>query len=269
MVTLKQILGTLDSVTCSLCGSMDGMIFPRAQLKQGISQPPFHPNCRCTTVPYDEDWDYNGQRIAKDKEGKYYYVPENMSYEEWKKEFVEGEKAKYSLKISDVSNVSTTFSDKNVSTNGLRNEIPLNFEQVENCKKYLTKLGYDDIPSFTNNSLTSMHFGETENGDKYSYLVVGTDVYPSESNIKNANSRVSYKGALAHEVVGHYEAWIAKQTQMDDILEEAQASIRAGRFGVDLSIPERIVLYKDALTRLRNSGIKLKDVKNKLYINRR
>ncbi len=69
---------------------MDGMIFPRAQLKQGISQPPFHPNCRCTTVPYDEDWEYKGQRIAKDKEGKYYYVPENMSYEEWKREFVEG-----------------------------------------------------------------------------------------------------------------------------------------------------------------------------------
>ncbi len=80
---------------------MDGMIFPRAQLKQGISQPPFHPNCRCTTVPYDEDWDYKGQRIAKDKEGKYYYVPENMSYEEWKKEFVEGE-GKHSGKVGDV-----------------------------------------------------------------------------------------------------------------------------------------------------------------------
>ncbi len=85
-----KILGTLDSVTCSLCGSMDGMVLPRTQLEQGISEPPFHPNCRCTTVPYDEDWSYTGQRIAKDKDGKYYYVPETMTYEEWKREFVEG-----------------------------------------------------------------------------------------------------------------------------------------------------------------------------------
>ena len=73
---------------------MDGMILPRTQLEQGVTEPPFHPNCRCTTVPYDEDWDYKGQRIAKDKDGKYYYVPETMSYEEWKREFVVGDVAK-------------------------------------------------------------------------------------------------------------------------------------------------------------------------------
>ena len=89
-----RILGTLDSVTCSLCGSMDGMILTRTQLEQGVTEPPFHPNCRCTTVPYDEDWDYKGQRIAKDKDGKYYYVPETMSYEEWKKEFAQGKNFK-------------------------------------------------------------------------------------------------------------------------------------------------------------------------------
>ena len=88
-----RILGTLDSVTCSLCGSMDGMILPRTQLEQGVTEPPFHPNCRCTTVPYDEDWDYKGQRIAKDKDGKYYYVPETMSYEEWKREFAQGKRS--------------------------------------------------------------------------------------------------------------------------------------------------------------------------------
>ena len=89
-----RILGTLDSVTCSLCGSMDGMILPRTQIEQGVTEPPFHPNCRCTTVPYDEDWDYKGQRIAKDKDGKYYYVPETMTYEEWKREFAQGKNFK-------------------------------------------------------------------------------------------------------------------------------------------------------------------------------
>ena len=93
-----KILGTLDSVTCSLCGSMDGKILPRTQLEQGISEPPFHPNCRCTTVPYDEDWDYKGQRIAKDDNGNDYYVPEDMSYEEWKREFVGDKKLKANVK---------------------------------------------------------------------------------------------------------------------------------------------------------------------------
>ena len=60
----------------------------------------FHPNCRCTTVPYDEDWDYKGQRIAKDKDGKNYYVPEIMTYEEWNREFAEGE-GKRSGKVGD------------------------------------------------------------------------------------------------------------------------------------------------------------------------
>ena len=78
---------------------MDGMILTRTQLEQGVTEPPFHPNCRCTTVPYDEDWDYKGQRIAKDKDGKYYYVPETMSYEEWKREFAQGKK---SGKVGDV-----------------------------------------------------------------------------------------------------------------------------------------------------------------------
>lgn len=114
-----------------------------------------------------------------------------------------------------------------------------------------------------------MHFGEAENDERYSYLVVGTDAYPSKVDTTLANSRVSYKGALAHEVIGHYEAWTSGHTQSDTILEEAQASIRAGRFGTDLTSAERVNLYRDALTRLKNNGIKLKDVKDVLYISKR
>ncbi len=90
---------------------MDGMILPRTQLEQGISEPPFHPNCRCTTVPYDEDWSYTGQRIAKDKDGKYYYVPETMTYEEWKREVVEGDSSK------NVANISLNFASQSFIKN--------------------------------------------------------------------------------------------------------------------------------------------------------
>ena len=40
-----EILETLDSFTCSLCGSMDGQHFPMSQYEIGVTAPPFHPNC--------------------------------------------------------------------------------------------------------------------------------------------------------------------------------------------------------------------------------
>ena len=88
-----QVLGTLDRVTCEKCGSFDGKIFEIDKAQQGLNIPPFHPNCRCTTTPYDEDWEHSGTRNAKDDNGNDYYVPEDMSYEGWKRKYVEGENA--------------------------------------------------------------------------------------------------------------------------------------------------------------------------------
>ena len=49
----------------------------------------FHPNCRCTTVPYfDDEFTAGTERVARDKDGKTYYVPGNMTYEEWKRKYV-------------------------------------------------------------------------------------------------------------------------------------------------------------------------------------
>ena len=67
-------------------------------------------------------------------------------------------------------------------------------------------------------------------------------------------------GCMAHEVVGHYEAWKKGTDQTDPVLEEVQASIRASRFGVDLTEDEREILIKDALERLEAEGLKLEDV---------
>ena len=44
-------------------------------------------NCRGTTCPHYDDMD--GERAARDQDGKVYYVPGNMSYSEWKKTFVD------------------------------------------------------------------------------------------------------------------------------------------------------------------------------------
>jgi len=40
-----EILETLDSRTCSVCGGLDGTVIPLAQYEPGVTVPPFHPNC--------------------------------------------------------------------------------------------------------------------------------------------------------------------------------------------------------------------------------
>ncbi len=86
-----EIVGTLDGRTCPVCGALDGNHLPIGQFDAGVTAPPFHPRCRCTTAPYfgDED-EYDGERIARDEDGKRYYVPQTMTYKEWKKSFADG-----------------------------------------------------------------------------------------------------------------------------------------------------------------------------------
>ena len=86
-----EILVTLDEKTCGTCGPMDGRHFPRSEGKTGVNIPPFHPRCRCTFVPYfDDEFTADEQRAARGADGKTYYVPGNMTYEEWKREYVDG-----------------------------------------------------------------------------------------------------------------------------------------------------------------------------------
>lgn len=117
-----EILETLDSFTCSLCGSMDGQHFPMSQYEIGVTAPPFHPNCRGCTCPYfEDDFGVPGERAARGEDGKTYYVPGNMTYEEWKSSFADGNNAaKDRLGIITNNNKSNPnyydFKGKNVDT---------------------------------------------------------------------------------------------------------------------------------------------------------
>lgn len=94
-----EFLGTLDSLTCSHCGGLDGKHYPVGEEKAGVNYPPLHPSCRCTTVPYfPEDEDDPGTRIARDADGKNYHVPADMTYQEWWEGLSEDEKGKMVLR---------------------------------------------------------------------------------------------------------------------------------------------------------------------------
>jgi hypothetical protein len=151
---------------------------------------------------------------------------------------------------------------RQVSTGGLRNEIPLTKTQKTEALEYAKKLGIakEDIV-FTENMNTSykLLFGKER-------MYIGTDVLPATRQGLKANSRVSMKGAIAHELEGHRVAELAGKTNTSELLEEVQASIRAARFAPDLTNQERVTLIRDALERLQKAGLKIKEVKHKLWI---
>lgn len=120
-------------------------------------------------------------------------------------------------------------------------------------------------------------------GMMYDRLYINTDVLPAESlgiGTLSANTRVSGRATIAHEIIGHYEAFKSGKAfelyNLDDAtyarnfaLDEAQASIRAARFAPELTSIERMTLLRDAITRLKNADLRVKDVKNELYIQHR
>lgn len=85
-----EILATLDSHTSDICQEMDGKVFEMKDYEVGTTAPPFHPNCRSTTIPYfDDEFTKDEERAARDEDtGKMYYVPADMKYEEWEKQAV-------------------------------------------------------------------------------------------------------------------------------------------------------------------------------------
>lgn len=87
VVQKYEFLATLDEKTCSICGPLDGKVFTLAEREVAVTFPPVHANCRCDTVPYFEDEIDPGERIARNDKGETYYVPGNMSYEEWQKKY--------------------------------------------------------------------------------------------------------------------------------------------------------------------------------------
>ena len=130
-----EVLATLDSGTCEDCGGREGEPIPMSEYEIGVTAPPFHSRCRCTTVPSLEEDEEESYRAAKDAEGNYIEVPSNMTYTEWKKKFLKDEPAK-------------PVPDKNVSflknITGYDVSTPTNRKKL--ARQVLDELGLEDIP---------------------------------------------------------------------------------------------------------------------------
>ena len=124
-VEMYEIVATLDSHTSDICRGMDGKHFHMSEWKVGVTAPPFHVHCRSTTVPYfDDEFDTVGERAARDEEtGKTYFVPGNMTYKEWDKAFVQGDKSDLKkAKPDDTIKVQEKISDQNTKIDDLKQQ---------------------------------------------------------------------------------------------------------------------------------------------------
>ena len=160
-----------------------------------------------------------------------------------------------------------------VDTGGLRGELPLTDSQKDLISDYI-KLIESGAPSSVSviRWVDDLEMNIAYNPG-FDLLNIGSDVMPA-STLKGqgtltANGRLTWKSSIAHELVGHREAALAGNTQSEDPLEEAQASIRAARFAPSLSSTERYTLLRDGITRLYKADIKVRQVKNILYITSR
>ncbi|HEX3473549.1 MAG TPA: hypothetical protein VHT91_00835 [Kofleriaceae bacterium] len=163
---------------------------------------------------------------------------------------------------------------------GTRTRRPLTAAEQESARAYAEELGmpgkdivFDDRPT-AQTSWGAMFDGEKEQ------LTIAEDLHAAPEMAGeelSANARVTDRGAIAHEIVGHreaymngrdlmprdYEAWVnmsEEEQLMANAHEEAQASLRAAKFAPGLSDAERMTLFEDAMERLGKVGKGIDDV---------
>ncbi len=117
-----RILATLDFLTSDICREMDGKVFPMKDFEPGVTAPPFHVRCRTTTVPhFGDEFDFVGQRAAKNEDGKTYYVPSGMTYPEWEKAMVDGDKSG----LQEISDSGTIKTEAEIKLESVIRELPI------------------------------------------------------------------------------------------------------------------------------------------------
>lgn len=84
-----QILATLDSRTSDICREMNGEIYDITDVEVGVNFPPFHPNCRTTTIAYFEPDEFDKM---SDKELDEYI--QGIDTLEWLKDLVKQKNGK-------------------------------------------------------------------------------------------------------------------------------------------------------------------------------
>ncbi|OOM82316.1 NAD(+)--arginine ADP-ribosyltransferase EFV [Clostridium puniceum] len=161
-----QILATLDLKTSNICREMDHKgrnkdepFFYLDEYKVGLTAPPFHCNCRTTTVPYFDDFTEDEERAARDENGKYKKVPANMSYDEWYEKYVK-DNPKALAAEKKMKNKSSDKKQYEEYKKILGNEVPKSFDKFQELKYNNSNewdLMKDYVKSRSNNMISAFN----------------------------------------------------------------------------------------------------------------
>ena len=274
---VKQWNSTLDGDTRPTHKKLDGkfaevdepfeMDGKKAMYPGDFGDPAEDCNCRCqllqrAKIALDED-----ELKTLQERAAFFGLDKSDDLEDFKKKYLKAaekvdlplEKIEKSGKIKVGRSSGSSKSLANMPLAGKRNEEPLTKAQKEKAEKAARNQGYKGSIQFSNFLGTSLHHG-TEADDPWHFLVIGPDAYPLPDYVGTALEMISLNGCMAHEIIGHYEAWVKGKTQSNYWYEEAQASIRASKFGVGLTDEERKILFEDGIDRLKKAGVTLEDV---------
>lgn len=159
---------------------------------------------------------------------------------------------------------------------GTRSRQPLSEEELESAVAYAEELGMSQSKIAPYRSDETVSWGQAFGEER---LFIGDDLKAAipDGRPLSANQRVSARGAIAHELVGHrestlagramrpqdYETWsnLSPEEQLRLVnLDEAQASLRAAKFAPGLTNRERKILFKDAEERLAKICLTADDI---------
>lgn len=233
-----QITATLDLRTSEICQGMDGKVFNTKDKVQGINFPPFHPNCRTTTVPYFDDdiqreMDKEVGRMTRNPvSGKSIRIHDDMTYEKWYNKYVESN-PKAMAKEKAWKN---RFSDKKQHARYrevLGDRVPRSFKKFQNLK-YTDNKSWDKIQdnyyvksninngvfgTKINDNMQKPHNYSTRASDK-SYLLENIDAqklfnkYAGTGIVrKDRHGRTHVEICVADKNIG-YARWAGKKTNM-------------------------------------------------------
>lgn len=181
-----EILETLDSRTCEICGGLDGRIVLLSEYEPGVTVPPFHPNCRGTTVPYYDD--KAGERAARNADVEVYYVPAETTYASWKAAFVDGgEKHGLAKHIELPSEMVQTAG----MAEDIKAEVKRAIEQVQS--EYDVKIDEIVFRDISSQGKVPLQFNPVNDGGKFKSQFIINSGYDWNESLDALNDRIYNK----------------------------------------------------------------------------
>lgn len=157
-----KIDAALDSKTCSDCSPRDGKVVKISEAVEGVTVPPFHVNCRCTTVAHipEAEGAFTRTRAARDPVTGKTVRAKAESYEDWRaglEKRIGADKLAAAEKIA--KNESTDFSQYQKYKGILGKDAPKSFASFQDLK-YNNTEKWTEIKASKQGVLNSKDFDE-------------------------------------------------------------------------------------------------------------